>query len=134
MINLHTILLLLGGGGLKENVIVKKSLDFAVRVVNLYKYLYDERKEYVMSKQLLRSGTSVGANVREAVNAQSKRDFVAKMNISLKEAAETEYWLELLRKTDYLNQLEYDEINRDCDELKRLLVSIIKTSNQRKTN
>lgn len=115
---------------MKENVIMTKSIDFAVRIVNLYKHLCDEKKEYVLSKQLLRSGTSIGANVREAVNSQSKKEFIAKMNISLKEAAETEYWLELLQKTDYLTEPQYEPINRDCAEIKRLLVSIIKTSNQ----
>lgn len=116
---------------LKDNVIVTKSMNFAVKIVNIYKHLCAGEKEFVMSKQLLRSGTSIGANVREAVNSQSKKEFIAKMNISLKEAAETEYWLELLQKTDYLTKIEYEGLNQDCDELKRLLVSIIKSSNQK---
>ena len=86
---------------MKENVILEKSMDFAVRIVNLYKHL-NGKQEFVMSKQLLRSGSSIGANIREAVYGQSKRDFIAKMSISLKEAVETEYWLELLWKTEYL--------------------------------
>ena len=91
-----------------ENIIVDKSFDFAVRIVNLNKYLNNEQKEYVLSKQLLRSGTSIGANVSEAERAQSKADFISKMSIALKEANETNYWLKLLYKTDYLNKSQYD--------------------------
>ena len=89
---------------MSENIIVDKSFDFAVRIVNLNKYLYNEQKEYVLSKQLLRSGTSIGANVSEAERAQSKADFISKMSIALKEANETNYWLKLLYKTDYLSK------------------------------
>ena len=89
---------------MSENIIVDKSFDFAVRIVNLNKYLNNEQKEYVLSKQLLRSGTSIGANVSEAERAQSKADFISKMSIALKEANETNYWLKLLYKTDYLSK------------------------------
>ena len=89
---------------MSENIIVDKSFDFAVRIVNSNKYLNNEQKEYVLSKQLLRSGTSIGANVSEAERAQSKADFISKMSIALKEANETNYWLKLLYKTDYLSK------------------------------
>lgn len=98
----------------------------------MYKYLCDEKKEFVLSKQVLRSGTSIGANIREAVRGQTKPDFYAKLNISLKEAEETEYWLELLFESDYLPDKEYKQIYFDCEELIRLLVSITKT--QKKNN
>ncbi len=111
-----------------DNLILDKSKSFAIRIINLYKYLCAEKHEYVLSKQILRSGTSIGANVKEAVQGASKRDFVAKLIISLKEASETEYWLELLYETDYLTQKEFDGIYKDCKEIIKLLTSIIKTS------
>lgn len=111
-----------------ENVVQNKSKAFAVRIVRLYQYLCNEKKEFVLSKQLLRSGTSIGANVKEAIRAQSKPDFSAKMNISLKEASETEYWLELLFETGYLTQTEFDSIIGECIELIKLLTSIVKSS------
>ncbi|MBR3206575.1 MAG: four helix bundle protein [Bacillus sp. (in: Bacteria)] len=111
-----------------ENAILLKSKAFAIRIVKLYQYLSDEKKEFVLSKQLLRSGTSIGANCREAARAQSKADFVAKLNISLKEADETAYWLELLNETDYLTKAQYESIYADCEELIKLLVSIIKSA------
>ena len=114
----------------QENVIVNKSKAFAVRIVNLYKYLNENKKEYILSKQLLRSGTSIGANVKEAIRGQSKQDFIAKMNISLKEANETEYWLELLRETDYLNDNEFESIYKECQELLKILITIVKNSKQ----
>ena len=110
-----------------ENVIKDKSMAFAVRIVRLCKYL-SEQKEFVMSKQILRSGTSIGANVHEAVYGQSKRDFTAKMSIALKEAAETEYWLELLHKTEYLQTEAYESIVADCKELCKLLTAIVRNS------
>ena len=113
-----------------ENIILDKSKIFAIRIINLYKYLNDNKHEHVLSKQLLRSGTSIGANVREAHNSQSKKEFVAKMNISLKEASETEYWLELLHETNYLSTEEFQSIYNDCNEINKLLISIIKTSNK----
>lgn len=100
-----------------DNVIAEKSKGFAIRIVNLYKYLRDSKREYVLSKQLVRCGTSIGANVHEAINAQSKADFISKMSIALKEATETEYWLELLYSTDYLNKEQYDSIQSDCSEI-----------------
>ena len=112
---------------MKENVIVDKSLDFAVRIVNLRKYLVNEHNEYVMSKQLLRCGTSIGANVAEAQRGQSKADFIAKMTIALKEANETEYWLKLLYRTQYLTKEQYESINADIQELLGLLVSICRS-------
>ncbi len=113
---------------MKENIIKDKSFDFAVRIVNLYKYLSDQKREFVLSKQLLRSGTAIGALVREAEQAESKADFIHKLAISLKEANESDYWIELLYKTDYLTEKEYKSINNDNRELIRLLTSIIKTS------
>ena len=110
-----------------ENVIVEKSFRFAVSIVNLCKYLREEKREYVLSKQLLRSGTSIGANVAEAQEAQSRADFISKINIALKEASETEYWLRLLRATDYLSAKEANYLIQDCSEIKRILVAITKT-------
>ena len=110
-----------------ENVIVTKSKNFAVRIIRAYKYLTAEKNEYIMSKQLLRSGTSIGANVKEAVRGQTKPDFYAKLNIALKEASEAEYWLEILYETDYTDKRLYDSINSDCEESIKLLVSITKT-------
>ena len=112
----------------KENIVKDKSLNFAIRIVNLYKYLVTEKRETVMSKQLLRCGTSIGANIREAEQAQSRADFLNKQNIALKEANETEYWLELLMKTEYITPKEYESINADCTELNKLLISIIKST------
>ena len=112
---------------MKENVIVDKSLDFAVRIVNLRKFLVNEHNEYVMSKQLLRCGTSIGANVAEAQRGQSKADFLAKMTIALKEANETEYWLKLLYRTQYLTKEQYESMNVDIQELLGLLVSICRS-------
>ena len=117
---------------MKENLIVGRSLDFAVRIVNLYKYLSKEKGENVLSKQLLRSGTSVGANVREAVYGQSKSDFIAKMSIALKEVSETEYWLELLNKTEYLTDEQFKSINTDCGEIAKILTAIVKSGKEMK--
>ena len=113
-----------------DGVTQVKCMDFAVRIVKLCRHLCDEKREYVLSKQLLRSGTGVGANFREAKYAQSSGDFISKSSIALKEIAETEYWLELLYRTDYLTEKEYDSIRRDCSEIARLLTSIVKTSKQ----
>lgn len=110
-----------------ENIIKDKSFKFAVRIVNFYKILI-ERKEYVMSKQLLRSGTSIGANIREAQNAQSNADFIHKLSISQKETDETLYWLELLNETDYISEKEFASLSKDCTELLKILRSIIITS------
>jgi len=118
---------------MEENLVESKSKSFAVRIVRLYQYLSEDKREYILSKQVLRSGTSIGANVREALQGQSKADFTAKMSIALKEANETEYWLELLHETDYLNGGEYESIRRDCGEVAKLLTSIVKTSRSKKT-
>ncbi len=115
---------------MKENPIAEKSFDFAVRIVKLYKYLCREEKEFTLSKQVLRSGTSIGANVAEAQRAQSKADFAAKMGIALKEASETEYWLRLLFRTDYLTRRSYESLDRDVKELIGLLMTICKTANE----
>ena len=119
-------------GAMKENAVVDKSFEFAVRIVKLYKYLVQEHKEYVLSKQLLRCGTSIGANIAEAQRGQSKADFTAKMSIALKEANETEYWLRLLYRTDYLNQSQYISINADNQELIGILMAICRTANIKK--
>ena len=111
----------------KKNVIKEKSFAFAIEIVSIYKILA-ERKEFVLSKQLLRSGTSIGANVRESEHAQSKADFIHKLSIALKEANETEYWLDLLYETKYLSQTEFDIIKPKIVELLKLLTSIINTS------
>ena len=111
-----------------EHSIQEKSFRFAVRIVKLCRYLQNEKKEFVLTKQLLRSGTSIGANVSESQQAQSRPDFISKLNIALKESTETEYWLRLLHETDYLNDEEFDSIFNDCNEVKSLLVAIVKTT------
>jgi four helix bundle protein len=111
-----------------ENIIEKKSFDFAIRIVRLYRYLCEKKKEFVLSKQLLRSGTSIGANVAEAQQAQSKADFVSKISIALKETTETKYWLRLLNATNYLSDVEIKTILADCVEIEKILTSIIKSS------
>ena len=111
-----------------DNVVLDKSFDFAVRIVKLYKHLRYTVEERVLSTQVLKSGTSIGANIREAMRSSSRKDFVAKMNISLKEAYETEYWLELLYKTEYISKKEYDSIFPQCRELTNILSQIILTT------
>ena len=113
---------------MKENVVKAKSFAFALRVVTLTKYLQGEKKEFVLSKQMLRSGTAIGALVREAEHAESKADFIHKMNIALKEANETLYWLELLHQSEYVAAQSFESIRMDSEELVKLLVSIVKTS------
>ncbi|MBQ9929189.1 MAG: four helix bundle protein [Oscillospiraceae bacterium] len=108
----------------------EKSFRFAVRIVNLCRYLQTERKEYVLSKQLLRSGTSIGANVAESQQAQSRADFISKLNIALKESYETDYWLRLMFETQYLNAQEFESVIADCKELEKLLIAIVKTSKE----
>jgi four helix bundle protein len=114
----------------KDNVIVQKSYAMALAIVQQYKLLI-EKKEYVLSKQILRSGTSVGANVHEAVASESKKDFIHKLAIALKEARETVYWLSLLKDSNYITIVEHDTLNNQCEELKRILSSIILTTKQR---
>ena len=116
---------------LNKNIVKEKSFDFAIRIVKLYKYLMEEKKDFVLSKQILRCGTSIGANINEAQQAQSKKDFLMKMNISLKECTETKYWIELLSATDYINQEQKDSILKNCIELEKLLTSIVKTTSNR---
>ena len=112
------------------NLINEKSFDFAIRIVRLYRYLCGTRHEFVLSKQVLRSGTSIGANVSESRHAQSRADFITKMSIALKEADETFYWLQLLYASDYLSQRQAESILKDCDELISILSSVVKTSKQ----
>ena len=111
-----------------DNALVDKTISFSIRIVKCYNYLQDEKKEFVMSKQLLRSGTSIGANVHEAIFAQSRADFVSKMNIALKEANETSYWLLILSKTAYLESNVYISLRQDIDEIIRILISTLKTT------
>ena len=117
---------------MKSNVSVEKSFSFAVRIVNLYKYLTQEHKEYVLSKQLLRSGTSIGANISEAQRGQSKADFTAKMSIALKEASESEYWIKLLYHTNYINEEQFRSLSTDVQELIAILMAICGTANANK--
>ncbi|MBR3051858.1 MAG: four helix bundle protein [Selenomonadaceae bacterium] len=116
----------------KANPILDKSKAFAIRIVNLYNYLKINKSEYVMSKQLLRSGTSIGANVRESVYAQSRADFLSKMYIALKEAGESAYWIEILEDTKYLTPSQAKSIYDDCDELIKILSSITNTTKNSK--
>ena len=115
-----------------KHICAEKSFEFAVRIVNLYKYLISEFREYVLSKQLLRCGTSIGANIAEAQRGQSKADFTAKMSIALKEANETYYWLRLLYRTEYLSKSQFDSLEADITELLGLLTAICRTANQNK--
>jgi len=115
---------------MKKNIIKEKTFAFALRIVKLHRFLNKEKREYVLSKQLLRSGTAVGALVRESEQAESKADFIHKMAIALKEANETDYWIELLFQSKIINQKEYESIKPDAVELIKLLTSTIKTSKQ----
>jgi four helix bundle protein len=110
----------------KENVIVRKSFAFSVRIVNLQKYLVNRKHEYILSKQICKSGTSIGANVAEAQRAQSTADFVAKLKIALKEANETQYWMQLLYETEYLTDREFKSLHNDLLEILRILTAICK--------
>jgi four helix bundle protein len=114
----------------EKSVLREKSYLFAIRIVRLYRFLCDEKKEFVLSKQLLRSGTAIGALIKEAEFGQSKADFINKVSISLKEANETDYWLHLLKDTDYLSEKMFESISADCVELIKMLVSTVKTSKQ----
>lgn len=111
-----------------DNVIENKSFQFAIRIVRLYKFLCKEKKEYILSKQLLRAGTSIGANVTESQQAQSKPDFVSKISIALKEASETKYWIKLLGATEYLSENQTKSILDDCVEIEKILVTILKSA------
>ena len=112
----------------RQSIVGEKSLAFAKRIAKFYRFLIDKKKETVLSKQILRSGTSIGANVREGLYAQSRKDFVSKMNIALKEAGETDYWLEVFHSAEYLTDIEYTSMKKDNDELIKLLTAIIKTT------
>lgn len=112
----------------KDNIIRSKSFDFSVRIVNLYKVLYYERNEKTPSKQLLRSGTSIGANIEEGIAAFSKKEFIYKLQISYKEANESFYWIKLLHRTDYIKDVEFESLKLNIEEIIKLLISIIKTS------
>ncbi len=118
----------------KNNQISIITKDFGLRIIKLYKFLCDEKKEFILSKQIMRSGTSIGANIRESYYAQSKKDFISKLNIALKEAGETDYWLDVIHSADYFTDSEYESLKSDNDELLRLLVSIIKTAKQNSDN
>lgn len=115
---------------MRKNVVAEKSYSFALEIIKLYKLLVDEKKEYVLSKQVLRSGTAVGALIREAEHAQSKADFLNKMNIALKEANETEYWLMLLKDSQYITEEKFNCLQPKSSELIKLLASIVKSSKQ----
>ena len=112
---------------MEESILAKKSKTFAIRIINLYKYLCNEKREYVLSKQILKSGTSIGANIREAKYAQSRNDYISKFSISLKESNETLYWLELLGETEYITKLEWESLSNDCLEILKMLQSTIIT-------
>ncbi len=118
----------------EENIIAAKSYAFSIRCVNLYRFLCEERNDYTIGKQLLRSGTSIGANVKEAIRGYTKADFTAKMSIALKEASESEYWIEILRDTNYISAQQAESMLNDCTEVIKILISIIKTSQGIKNN
>jgi len=111
-----------------DNILADKTISFAIRMTKCYKFLMEEKGEYIMSKQMFRSGTSIGANLHEGIQAQSKADFVAKLNVALKEASETSYWLTVIRKADYMEENIYESLKGDLDEIIRLLVASIKTT------
>lgn len=111
----------------KDNILLKKTYAFALRIVKLYQFLVKENKEYILSKQLVKSGTSIGANSEEAAGAQSRKDFKSKLSIAYKEARETHYWLRLLRDSEYLDQNLAESFLTDCDEILKIIGSIIKT-------
>lgn len=115
---------------MRESILQQKSIAFSIRIINLYKHLSKNKNEYVLSKQLLRSGTAIGALISEGKYAQSKADFVNKLHIAIKEANETAYWLLLLSETDYITKEEYSSMNIDCEELLKMLTASIKTVKQ----
>lgn len=116
---------------MKENILKTKSFDFAVRIVKLYKFLKKEHSEYILAQQIVRSGTAIGALIREAEHGESMKDFIHKLNIGLKEANESKYWLDLLFATEFITKRMYDSINKDCEELLKLLTASVKTSKSR---
>lgn len=112
---------------MKYNIIQDKSYKFALRIIRLYKYLSDEKRDYVLSKQILRSGTSIGANIEEAIGGQSYKDFFTKITIAYKEARETHYWLRLLKDSEYIDSIHYTSINNDCEEIVKIITKIQKS-------
>lgn len=116
---------------MKENILKTKSFGFAVRIVNLYKYLKKNHSEFILSQQIVRSGTAIGALIREAEHGESLKDFAHKLNISLKEANEAKYWLDILFATDFINRKMCESINKDCEELLKLLIASLKTTKKR---
>ena len=117
-----------GGADMRENLLIDKSIAFAARIIKLHKYLIKTQKEAIISKQIVRSGTSIGANINEANYGQSKADFISKLHIALKEAAETEYWLRLLLASEYISKEMGDSMLKDCLEMKRILIASINTA------
>ncbi len=115
----------------KENIIVTKTEAFSVRIINLHKYLENVKKEFAMSNQIYRCGTSIGANVAESINAQSTKDFISKLNIALKETDETEYWLRCLYHSGYITEKQYKSVFNDCHEILKILMSIVKTMKEK---
>ena len=116
---------------MKENILIEKSIDFGARIVKLHQYLLKTKHESVLSKQILRSGSLIGANINEAQYGNSKADFIAKLHIALKETAETEYWLHILKKTDYLDESMASSLLKDCLEIKKILIASINTAKER---
>ncbi len=115
---------------IRDNILADKSIDFAIRMAKCYRFLMDEKQEFIMSKQMFRSGTSIGANIHEAIQAQSKSDFLSKLSISLKEASETSYWLVVLHRAGTLDEKFFVSLKQDVDEIIRILISTIKTTKQ----
>ena len=113
------------------NIILQKGYSFALRIIKLYKFLSTEKKEFVLSKQILKSGTSIGANINEALSSESKKDFVHKLGIALKESRETSYWLNLLKDSEYITDQQFNELATECNALIRILSSIILTTKER---
>ena len=118
-------------GIMDKNIAKQKSMAFSVRIVNLYRFLTETKNEYVLSKQILRSGTSIGANIAESECAISSADFLSKIYIALKECAETKYWLELLKNTEYITEAQFESIEADCEELRKILSSTTKTMSEK---
>ena len=116
----------------KSNILIDKSIDFGARIVKLHRFLMETKHENVLSKQILRSGTSIGANINEAQYGNSKADFISKLHIALKETVETEYWLHILKKSDYLDEGMASSLLKDCLEIKRILIASITTAKERK--
>ena len=124
----------MAGDNMKDNILIDKSIDFGARIVKLYRYLVKTKHETILSKQILRSGTSIGANINEAQYGSSKADFIAKLHIALKESAETEYWLHILEKSDYLEANMASSMLNDCLEIKRILIASINAAKDNVNN